>query len=245
MKKKETIDSSVSIPLFDDEETVPVANGKKKPETKKKPNKTTDGDLHESNKHTVPDTGSSVAGSWHSAKKKVEEVEKGHGISDINGGDKHDGRILGTPKTKTADTKAERGSDTHAEIGKPDDIRGTEHKEHIGGRRKGEPSGRNTEAEGIPSGSEKDKQGSTGRGGGSNPAVKRTKNRYQTTSSIPEPGAVEYGPVPIKGKEFLVRIKVRGEERDVSPWSIKNGIYIPGLDSEFLVHCYRPNHNSK
>lgn len=242
MKKKEAIDSSVSIALFDDDDIMPSSLPvQRKPEVKHKNTKKDNGNLHEGDKHTVSDTGGSIVGSWHSAKKKVEKMEEGDGKSDRDDIDKHDGRVLGNHKGKNADTKAERGTEPCPEIGKSDAECSPEYKEHIDRRRKSEPAGGNREAEERPAVIEKDKQVTKRSGSKCNYVVKRLKDRYQTTSSLPGPSTVERGPIPIKGEDFLVRITVNGVEKDVSPWSIKNGVYIPGLDSEFLVHCFRPN----
>lgn len=68
-------------------------------------------------------------------------------------------------------------------------------------------------------------------------AVPRLKRKYVRVNHIPSPCTITGNPIPIKDDPFLVRITVNGEPRDVSPWSIRNKTYYPGLDSEFLVNC--------
>lgn len=69
--------------------------------------------------------------------------------------------------------------------------------------------------------------------------VKKLKRKYETVDSVPAPMTITGKPIPVINEPFLVEITVNGEKRNVSEWSVKNGVYHPGLDSEFLVHCLR------
>ena len=69
--------------------------------------------------------------------------------------------------------------------------------------------------------------------------VKKLKRKYEIVDSVPAPMTITGKPIPVINEPFLVEITVNGEKRNVSEWSVKNGVYHPGLDSEFLVHCLR------
>jgi hypothetical protein len=69
--------------------------------------------------------------------------------------------------------------------------------------------------------------------------VQRLKQRYVEIDYVPGPVALSEKPIPINDDPTLVRVIINGEKRDVSSWSIKNNVYYPGLDSEFLVHCLK------
>lgn len=69
--------------------------------------------------------------------------------------------------------------------------------------------------------------------------VQRLKQKYIEVDYVPGPVALSEKPIPINDDPTLVRVIIDGEKRDVSSWSIKNNIYYPGLDSEFLVHCLK------
>lgn len=68
--------------------------------------------------------------------------------------------------------------------------------------------------------------------------VKRKKNRYDTIYTLPGNSAIEGKPRPVKDDSSVVQVIIDGEERIVSVWAIEDGKYIPGKDSELLVHCY-------
>lgn len=69
--------------------------------------------------------------------------------------------------------------------------------------------------------------------------VKRLKQHYVIVDYVPSPSPITGKPVPVQDDGSLVEIVVNGEKRDVSVWSVQNGIYYPGLDGEFLVHCLK------
>lgn len=69
---------------------------------------------------------------------------------------------------------------------------------------------------------------------------RRRKHKQEKTSRIQPPRQITGKPKVIN--DFLVSIIIDGEYIEVSPWSIKDGIYHQGLDSNFLVKylCYKP-----
>lgn len=62
------------------------------------------------------------------------------------------------------------------------------------------------------------------------------KHRYDRTESISQPRAITGKPKQIDDDFSLVSIMVDGKYLEVSPWSIINGVYHPGLDSNFIVN---------
>lgn len=66
---------------------------------------------------------------------------------------------------------------------------------------------------------------------------KRLKRKQETTARISLPKTIIWGPYPINADEFLDEIVLDGGEyRQVSTWSIRDGQYHEGLDSEFIVN---------
>ena len=64
-------------------------------------------------------------------------------------------------------------------------------------------------------------------------AKRATKTKRSRTNVILPPKQITGKPKSIR--DDLVAIVVDGEYLEVSPWSVKNGIYHQGLDSNFLV----------
>ena len=69
--------------------------------------------------------------------------------------------------------------------------------------------------------------------------TKKLKTKYVVTDTLPAPCQITGKPVPVNDYPTLVEVVINGEKRNVSEWSIVKGVYHPGLDSEFLVHCLR------
>lgn len=69
--------------------------------------------------------------------------------------------------------------------------------------------------------------------------AKKSRKTYSQTERINYPQIVQWGPSPIKDDFSLVEIIVDGKMKIVSAWSVKNGMYYEGLDSEFLVNCLK------
>ncbi len=70
------------------------------------------------------------------------------------------------------------------------------------------------------------------------PRPRNFRKSYTQTSVMPAPMRIDNGPIQVKDEPYLVQIIIGGSEMYVSPWSVKDGIYHPGLDSEFLVHRF-------
>ena len=66
-------------------------------------------------------------------------------------------------------------------------------------------------------------------------AAKREARELTFTDRISTPQVIEAGPNPVKDDFSIVEIIIGGKMKFVSPWSIKNGMYYEGLDSNFLV----------
>ena len=67
--------------------------------------------------------------------------------------------------------------------------------------------------------------------------AKSNRHKQARTNIIQGPKQITGKPKPIH--DDLVAIIVDGEYLEVSPWSVKNGMYIQGLDSNFLVKYLR------
>ena len=63
--------------------------------------------------------------------------------------------------------------------------------------------------------------------------AKAHRHKQVRTNVVQGPKQITGKPIPIH--DDLVAIVVDGEYLEVSPWSVKNGMYIQGLDSNFLV----------
>lgn len=62
------------------------------------------------------------------------------------------------------------------------------------------------------------------------------KHRYDRAESISQPRPITGKPKRIDDDFSLVAVIVDGKYLEVSPWSIINGVYHPGLDSNFIVN---------
>ena len=63
--------------------------------------------------------------------------------------------------------------------------------------------------------------------------AKAHRHKQVRTNVVQGPKQITGKPIPVH--DDLVAIVVDGEYLEVSPWSVKNGMYIQGLDSNFLV----------
>lgn len=66
------------------------------------------------------------------------------------------------------------------------------------------------------------------------------KRKRELTNRIPPPKRITGKPKQVGDDFSIVAINVGGEYMEVSSWSVIDGVYYPGKDSEFLVHrlCY-------
>lgn len=67
----------------------------------------------------------------------------------------------------------------------------------------------------------------------------RKAGKYQPVNRVSAPQTIEWGPNPVKDDDSIVEIIVNKQMKYVSPWSVKDGVYYEGLDSEFLVNRLR------
>ena len=249
-KKKDT---PVGIALFDDE--APVSKKKKqeaskqtpkeskkevKPKTSK-PSKETKSSPNEDKKpkketksvkkNVDKDTAGNTSGGRNSTGNKRNTVKKE---------DKEDGgrKSKGTPdsskksrKSSKANTKNTSSSkqprEKSVKSGKPsksDIDKGPD-------RRDKEVSDTSTKSTGR---STSEKQTVIDTASTSVDVTKKRKHKFTRGTEIWAPKQITGKPRAIKDGELLV-IEVDGEYLEVSPWSVKNGIYRQGLDSNYLV----------
>ena len=67
----------------------------------------------------------------------------------------------------------------------------------------------------------------------------RKAGKYQPANRVSAPQTIEWGPNPVKDDNSIVEIIINKQMKYVSPWSVKDGVYYEGLDSEFLVNRLR------
>ena len=247
-KKKEIVQS---VALFDEE---PVVSKKTKQEAPKQTSST-------SKKEVKPKTSKLSKETKSSPKKKETKktTKKNDNSNDntnrnsLRGRDKTGNRNSSTKKEskETGGTKSKRASDTpkKSRVNSKSDTKSTASNKRTAKksvdtdklpkksvskrttRRDKKDSVRSTEAS-VADGREK--QASVNEVSTDLAAAKKHKHIFTRGTEIWPPKQITGKPKSIKDGELLA-IVVDGEYLEVSPWSVKDGIYRQGLDGNFLV----------
>ena len=216
-KKKVTTTNSVA--LFDEEPPVKKAPVKVSKETKKKNGN------NNKNSNSSTSNVAGVAGNGSKQTKKKDKSVRGNKQS-------------GTPDTAQKSRKSTRSIAKSDTVTKQPAKRTKKSDEPVKNdpvkkstRRDKEDSNRSTKAS-VDVGGEKQAVND-----GASPdfaKAKRNYHRFQRGPEIWPPKQITGNPKPIKDGELLAII-VDGEYLEVSPWSVKDGIYRQGFDGNFLV----------
>ncbi len=249
-KKKE---APIGIALFDDE--APVSKTKKqeaskqtskeskkevKPKTSK-PSKETKSSPKEdknSKKETKPakkNVDKDIAGNTSSGRNRT-----GNKRNTVKKEDKEDGgrKSKGTPDSSKKSRKSSKADTKNTSSSKQPRKKSDESSKHVKGDTDKGPDRRDKAVSDtstkITSRSTSEEQTAANTASTSVDVPKKRKHKFTRGTEIWAPKQITGKPRAIKDGELLA-IEVDGELLEVSPWSIKNGIYRQGMDSNYLV----------